>query len=129
MNIKENMLLADFLGWEKEGFYFNLKTGNLVKKENDNCDLQPAMYYIKNGKPVQSLLFNSDWNWLMLVVEKINTIEGGRFTFQIMSMDVEIHDYLKGGLYIDFFSGNTPDQLIKSVYEACVEFVKKYNNE
>ena len=119
MSIKENMLLAEFLGWKEqtdqtERWFGTFRTLDGIVHKNTN--LEP-------------LLFHNDWNWIMLVVEKINTIEGGRFTFQIMSMDVEIHDYLKGGLYIDFFSGNTPDQLIKSVYEACVEFVKKYNDE
>ncbi len=119
MSIKENMLLAEFLGWKEQTDQTERWFGSFRTEEG-------ILHRNTNKEP---LLFHSDWNWLMLVVEKINTIEGGRFTFQIMSMDVEIHDYLKGGLYIDFFSGNTPDQLIKSVYEACVEFVKKYNNE
>ena len=92
MSIKENMLLAEFLGWKEqtdqtERWFGAFRTLDGIVHKNTN--LEP-------------LLFHNDWNWIMLVVEKINTIEGGRFTFQIMSMDVEIHDYLKGCLYIDF---------------------------
>lgn len=118
MDTKNNMILAKFLGWEVDSF-----SVVVTKQHSSLLNLERRRVFDL------ALRFDTDWNWIMLVVEKINTIEGGRFTFQIMSMDVEIHDYLKGGLYIDFFSGNTPDQLIKSVYEACVEFVKKYNNE
>ena len=124
MSIKEDMLLAEFLGWEMNEYEVKIP----YQMGNEQIGLNP-MDYLKYQSDISDLCFHNDWNWLMLVVEKINTTEGGRFTFQIMSMDVEIHDYLKGCLYIDFFSGNTPDQLIKSVYEACVEFVKKYNNE
>ena len=118
MNIKENMLLAEFLGWEVDSF-------SVVSTKQHSIILNLERRRVFD----LALKFDIDWNWIMLVVEKINTIEDCRFTFQIMSMDVEIHDYLKGGLYLDFFSGNTPDQLLKSVYEACVKFVKKYTNE
>ena len=126
MNTKENTLLADFLGWEKEGFYFNLKTGNLVKKENDDCDLQPAMYYIKNGKPVQSLLFNSDWNWLMLVVEKIETdsrvdefITKRCNTFNKYYCEIFFSFKKYRSVYTE------GDNKITTVFNACIETVKE----
>lgn len=73
--------------------------------------------------------YNKDWNPLMEVVIKINTIDDYRFTVNIQSMDVQIQDHLEGGNVIGFFSGESTDKLINSVYTACVQFIKWYNNE
>ncbi len=65
---------------------------------------------------------HSDWNELMRVVEKINTIE--RFEVVIMSEHCHITDQL-GELTLSL---QCPSTKI-AVYKACCEFIKWYNDE
>lgn len=120
---ESNILLANFLGWKKENFYLNLKTGSLVKKENNDCDLQPTTHYLRNNKPVTTLYFHNDWNWLMEVVEKIESLG---FEFFIVESRCRIaHNTDKSiETIIDFEILGTK---IEAVYNACVEFVEWWN--
>ena len=112
MNTTEkNELLAEFLEFEKEPFYFNLKTGNYVKKENYDCDLDKIYLFVKNKKPLISLLFHKDWNWLMKVVEKV------------LQICAEIDEMERYWCITDAMP------YIDNVYNACVEFVKWYNQQ
>ena len=110
MNTTEkNELLAEFMGVKKELFWFNLKTGNYVKKENTDCEIEQVSLYVKNNKPITSFLYHSDWNWLMEVVEKILQ--------KCAEMD-ELEKYWEITDVMPY---------INNVYSACVEFVKWYN--
>jgi hypothetical protein len=55
------------------------------------------------------LKFHSDWNWLMEVVEKIERVGKTEFKFSVEFEKVKL-------------SSN-----IESVYNACIEFIKWYN--
>jgi hypothetical protein len=85
--------------------------------------------YEKHFYLPEEMLFHSDWNWLMEVVQRINITEDYRFSIQINTMDVYIHD-AKNNNYI-FKSGADwqPNELKKSVYEAVGYFIKWYNNQ
>lgn len=65
---------------------------------------------------------HSDWNELMRVVEKINTIE--RFEVVIMSEHCHITDQL-GELTLSLQCLSTK----MAVYKACCEFIKWHNDE
>ena len=116
MNTTENnKLIAEFLGWtkkiDKEGeetpFY------NLPIKFNNP---QGVKEYI----PLEGFIFDTDWNWLMEVVEKIESlgnnfiIEGNRGFINIPQIkQIELRKETK----------------IEAVYNACVEFIKWYNEQ
>ena len=110
MNTTENnKIIAEFIGWkeQEEDFMFNPKTSGST--------------YVK------SLLFHKDWNWLMEVVEKIESIGGavcignGNCVMIIFYLtDVMGESYSKTRELI----GETK---IQAVYNACVEFIKWYN--
>jgi hypothetical protein len=59
----------------------------------------------------------------MEVVEKIESIENTRFDFQINQYNVRIYDHEN----IEFIVELNRDTKIKAVYNACISFVKWYN--
>lgn len=65
--------------------------------------------------------FYNDWNWLMLVVEKIEKTNEGTLIIQSKG----IVDISFNGETRTFYTGN----LIDNVYEACNIFVDWYNEQ
>jgi len=105
--IENNKLLAEFLNCKQDG---------------------SGQYLIPNWgwDKVENLKFHSDWNWLMEVVEKIESLvfpNDTYYNFNILSgcyvtiIDSKINEF---GSY----SGSTK---IEAVYNACIEFIKWYN--
>jgi len=110
MNTTENnKLIAEFMNWQKY----------------DNIDA-----YITPFSPVfiktEIMKFHSDWNWLMEVVEKINLLDDFKYSVTIQTMDCFIEDN-KGNKIISIDCIHNVDELKKSVYNACLEFIKWYN--
>lgn len=100
---ENNKLLAEFI-WAK---VTDLK-GN-----------QKPIYYPILGASHTKLKFHRDWNWLMLVVDKIESLNK---TVQIERGICHIHN---GGIH---HGRSTKTQSkIEATYNACVEFVKWYN--
>ena len=73
---------------------------------------------------VRDLIFHSDWNWLMEVVEKIESIlpDDSIITIEYKNCFIPVLDdeepfTIEGG-------GKTK---IEAVYNACLEFIKWYN--
>ena len=76
---------------------------------------------------LSELKFDTDWNWLMEVVEKIESIEEQRFLFQISTRQgfyAEIRERFSYETKIEDAYGETR---IEAVYNACIEFIKWYN--
>jgi len=119
---ENNKLIAEFLGWskkinkeEEEIPFYNLP----IKFRNPNG--------IKEYIPIEGFIFESDWNWLMEVVEKIESLGGavciGNCVMIIFYLtDVMGESYSKTRELI----GETK---IQAVYNACVEFIKWYNEQ
>lgn len=71
-----------------------------------------------------TILYHSDWNWLMEVVEKI---ESKGFDVHINTCVCRISDVGEDRFEdIETFNSNNK---IQAVYNACIEFVKWYNNQ
>lgn len=116
---ENNKLLAEFLGWRsakgiynKEGRYYDFILPNTIELrcegEEYYCSDCGRCDYSKTLILNEDLIFHKDWNWLLLVVEKIANTKG------FYSVENDLKD-----LKI------TSD--IQIVYNACVEFVKWYN--
>ena len=91
--VENNKLFAEFLGYSQP-----------------HPDYPTTTYwYKKDCQPLTILLFHSDWNWLMRVIEKILQVCA---EMDEMEMYWRITDAMP---YID------------NVYNTCVEFVKFYN--
>lgn len=114
MNTTENnKIIAEFMNWKVQKRDFpNCK--NPITKE---WEFNPVFKY------------HLDWNLLMEVVEKINQFEDQRFSCLINSMDCNVFDNVKNKVVASSFGRFTPDQLKESIYNACVEFIKWYNQQ
>lgn len=129
MNTTENnKLIAEFLGYEFIDGDFKVphadKTNNSDFKEWcptywDN-DLDSGGYLVVPC----NLMFHLDWNWLMEVVEKIESLEYNvEFSKNhcIIIAEIEKVDSKRITKYSEI--------KIKAVYNACVEFIKWYNEQ
>ena len=74
-----------------------------------------------NGYFVEDLKYHEDWNWLMEVVENIESLG---YRIEIVKHICRIYLSNKETIII---SENTPK--IEAVYNAVVEFIKWYNNQ
>lgn len=66
--------------------------------------------------------FHSSWDWLMTVVEKIESLPNVDFIIGKFHICIEKENY-GYVVYDDLFKGNK----IENVCEACVVFIKWYN--
>jgi len=107
MNTTENnKIIAEFMG------------AKLTK------DLQ-IVYPIYEGDSsyVKNLKYHSDWNWLMEVVEKIESL---RNQIVIFNKTAALSNVKEPSVFNDSFKAETKKQ---AVYNACVEFIKWYNEQ
>ena len=126
-NITENnQLIAEFMGV----FDKILSTGNIHSWSD------APFYYttedtrekvIKNISKYSK--YSKDWNWLMKVVEKIESIEDCVYQVDILQEGCKI--LKRCCLLIDKRVGKLESDTtkIESVYSACVEFIKWYNEQ
>ncbi len=124
MNTTENnKIIAEFMGLETINFgetmYLLKWKNNLVQKKDDSI-----------------FNFDSDWNWLMEVVEKIESkkIYKKEVRFSITTYAVKIKIKKPSGAVTSpcVFSawatyGGT--EKLKAVYNACIEFIKWHNQQ
>lgn len=112
---ESNRLIAEFMGGKiDDTFIYFDKTNN--KFEDDTLH-------------VSDLLFDSDWNWLMEVVEKIESIVLEEVNDTSFNVTIGATRYCviqdnNGGMLKVIGEGKTK---IESTYKAVVEFIKWYN--
>ena len=104
----------------------NTTENNKIIAEFMKWDILNDMTYSKatKGKWVEldKLKFHSNWNWLMEVVEKIESIG---FTFETKKNWARITR--KGeNIILRWEEDKTK---IEAVYNACIEFIKWYNEQ
>lgn len=115
--MENNKILAEFLGWLVMGCYVT-PTEESITKLKLNSEFAP--YVMK---------FHNDWNWIMLVVDKIENTRGKNgvyFDVAIDSTGCWIDLNLKTLIKIDT-QGDRKMNKIQATYNACVDFVKWYN--
>ena len=81
-------------------------------------------YFDTNYKPLKK--YHSDYNWLMEVVEKIETSKDNDFTVYINNDCCKISGF---ELYPNLHIVELSTTKIQSVYNACLEFIKWYNEQ
>lgn len=104
MNTENNKIIAEFMGYKKS----------------------IANTWFKGNKIVQttSFKYDSDWNWLMEVVEKI---ESFNFWTCLTGSLFEI-GMIGSSDSIIFHAGSLRKETrIQAVYNGCIEFIKWYN--
>ena len=101
----ENKLIAEFMDMKVS------TDGTQVKDEN--------WFYVD----LEST-FNTSWDWLMPVVERIEEIE--RIGVHIEGTYVSIKTD-ESGKDVEIVRGKTTFSKLESTYNAVVEFIKQYN--
>ena len=115
MSIKENMLLAEFLGWEFDSF-----SVVVTKQHSSLLNLERRRVFDL------ALRFDTDWNWLMLVVEKIETDSR---VDEVVTKRCNTFDKYYCEILFNFKSYRNVytegDDKIKTVFNACTEAIKE----
>ena len=109
--LEDNKLIAEFMV-QNEGGLVKLKEN--IFSTIDNFEIPDDYLTLKDLK------YHEDWNWLMLVVDKIESIKGTQIFINGISCEI----MFKGKVITKHF--NTK---IEAVYNACVEFIKWYNKQ
>ena len=104
--LENNKLIAEFLGYIDNGC------------SEDGFLIHPITNY---DVEISSLKYHKDWNWLMEVVEKIESLG---YRIEIVKHICRIYLSNKETIVI---SENIPK--IEAVYSTVVEFIKWYNNQ
>lgn len=130
--IDGNKLIAGFMGysevviipiggWDVEGFKTpcpDKEVKRVSMPDNDH-----------DWHDVNNLKYDSSWDWLMPVVIKINTLGNFEYNVEIKTMDVSVWLDEAGKMtqVAESSFDNNPSELIKSVYECVINFIKWYN--
>ena len=123
--IENNKMIAEFLDWEFDGLsetfetpFLKLVDPQAFGDEQFSCKLQDF-----------ELEFHSDWNWLIKVVEKIENLQDENscaiYNVRIEQCFVEIIINHISETIVEVDSNSK----IQAVYQACVEFIKWYNEQ
>ena len=110
----ENKLIAEFMGMEEErhsdGRY--LFTTDLEEAKGIDTRFTEELY------------FHISWDWLMPVVEKINTIDDYKFSVNIYYHYTTITNNLT---LMDIIDEGTDKDTMSRCYNAVVKFINEYN--
>tara|TARA_R110002020_G_scaffold154637_2_gene334701 strand:- start:627 stop:995 length:369 start_codon:yes stop_codon:yes gene_type:complete len=114
--MEDNKLIAEFMGYGKD------------EKENIHwIDTEDAY-----GIASEDLKYHTDWNWLMPVVDKIETIHGvyrrGGLTNGGQMHNAKDTKYImEYGRYNRCIAHSYAQDRLSAEYNAIVEFIKFYN--
>jgi hypothetical protein len=123
--ITDNKLIAEFMGYPKK----QINKG--IARLEENKYVWGQTYYYINGDWHREdyLLFHLDWNWLMKVVDKIESFEDNnrcaKYNINIEQSFVEIIDKNTDDTIVE----TDADTKTQATYNAVIEFIKYYNNE
>lgn len=116
MNTENNKIIAEFMG-AKTLTVDEFKA--ILKDNRDN-----GFIHTPNAEIDEDLKYHSDWNWLMEVVEKIESLGYDVFINTCVCRITDVgQDVLED---IETFNY---ENKIQAVYNACVEFIKWYNEQ
>lgn len=115
--IENNKIIAKFMGMEQG-------KANDSRWKNDWFEkLVVVGNGFEAGRRHERLHFHSSWDWLMEVVEKIESLD---YSVDIFNKAVSIQCNTKTQMIVDL-SGRTDNSKLSQVYEAVVEFIKYKN--
>lgn len=136
---ENNRLLSDFIGWKLDEEFesymvpINFIVNGDFKEWAPTKHVDDIGYYILTDSQME---FHRDWNWLMEVVERIESLGVNFWTVKNkvkLTIVGELAKKLNDSLYDTEFEGYDFEYYIEgtkieAVYQAVVEFIKWYNN-
>ena len=133
MTTENNKIIAEFMNFPKitnvrdseSGKYYDYRlpnSFNLILEQEIQIESNNGWGLVHQDYVfVRDLIFHSDWNWLMEVVEKIEGLGNHGFTIYRKTTNIN-------GLPIEL-ANTRKSTKIESVHSACVDFIKWYNNQ
>lgn len=118
---EKNKLIAEFMGWKNKGndYFFPNNMQHLYNPIN-LYEFEGGDYQFETD--VTGLTFHTSWDWLMPVVEKIESLGYSVNTSSSMVYINGDNGIIKKPINIGFKITK-----IEAVYNACVEFILWYN--
>lgn len=100
-----------------------IEVGKIVKFldcKSLSCNENGLLYETNHTKQsIPIILFEEDWNWLILLVQKIFVYKNNRYKLYMFHNEVIIFDSNLETKLIHVTGGN----LNKMVYKACIQFI------
>ena len=145
MYSETNKLIAEFMGAKIKSKRFDYMPTSSKNLSYDACYWFEDFNITYDGINVNNLKFHQSWDWLMLVVEKIENLnlkeffykwnEEEKIRYNFMSVCVDIsHNYCN--IYVELeldppyeISLVTLNNKIESVYKAVINFINWYNEK
>lgn len=117
--VESNKLIVEFMGYSRTIFMGGAK-------DNGSYYVEIPNYFHDHVIP-DDLKFHSDWDWLMQVVEKIESLN---FVVQVHlnSCFIKEREHFINNKAI-WRGKNHAKTKIEAVYNACVEFIEWYNKQ
>lgn len=126
--IDDNKLIAKFMGYKQST---SKEVGANLVNDVYEWYLKDVGYYYINGDwhAEDYLLFHLDWNWLMNVVDKIESFEDDeelyKYIIEIFGTTVNVTDTSCIKPIAETFERTK----IKATYKAVIEFINFYNRQ
>jgi hypothetical protein len=118
-------MIATFMGWQE------MPTNRKDWMLSETID---GIKYAKKQKSVAHMEFNTSWDWLMPVIEKISNLE-----MKYLNVNEYFNPYPRtfgmqdeSGLYLFRFNDHclfSHQNLIVAAYEAVVDFLEGYTKQ
>ena len=116
---EDDKLIAKFMGWEgtfldRDAIHHDhiAQAEAIPPKGKENWDVYTV-----------SLRYRYSWDWLMPVVEKIESL-----SFEVSIIDTECEIGTQGYSYRNIVC-NKGESKIEGVYKTVIEFIRYYNDE
>lgn len=132
----ENKLIAEFMGYEFIDGEFKIPHSDKTRNSDFSewCSTYgdiDGMFSVGYLLAPSNLMYHSDWNWLMEVVEKIESIVLEEVNDTSFNVTIGATRYCviqdnNGGMLEVIGEGKTK---IESTYKAVVQFIKWYNEQ
>jgi hypothetical protein len=126
--ITDNKLIAEFMGYKQST---SKSIGaNLVNNVYEWYLKDVGCYYINGDYHREDrLLFHLDWNWLMKVVDKIESFEDdNRCAKYNINTEQSFVEIIENNISMTITEADANTK-IRAVYIAVINFIKYYNNE
>tara|TARA_R110000764_G_scaffold190685_1_gene275927 strand:+ start:80 stop:460 length:381 start_codon:yes stop_codon:yes gene_type:complete len=125
--MNDNKLIAEFMGVKPTilGAEITYEMYGIIDCIEDGLDEQH--FFLE-----EELMFHTEWNWLMPVIEKIEemtidddnlTIKERRYQVDMSYTQCSIYDHVRDGVIASADMGTK----LLSTHRAVVEFIKTYN--
>lgn len=111
-NTENNKLIAEFMGGKYDSAFFNLTKNSMW------LPIHGIVFF-------EHLKYDSSWDWLMPVIQKIDSYG---YNVKISRISVNITKILTDEVIVGLVCGNI-DKKINLCYNAVVQFIKWYNNQ